>query len=364
MAKIALPRYNNPAMLFSISTSPLATTLDSSSDSLAFLLQHLDTGKTITSVTVWCTAVGGTPPAYTVRLESVTAGTPPVPSGSLLAVGAEGTITPVSANTALTAALTTPYAPPDETMIAIVINSASASGVNYATFRAGCPLVSSWYLPAALVNTTGSYVAQTQNPSIRITYSDGTYATTVLSASITNLTVDTGTTPDEIGNVIIPNVPMTIHGLGAFVRLQTTSADAELILYDDTDTQLGVITLDAQTHVLDNTSNQYRIHVSDGMDRVLTAGATYRIAFKPTTLGDTNIGELRFADTIDRKIFLGSQDQVNTTPILDMYKTSRSDAGAWTDDTARIIGCWPIIKDFSSGGGLMLHPGMNGGLNS
>lgn len=361
-SQIALPRFTNPAAQFSISSSPIATTLDASGDSLAFIVQHMDTGKTITSVTLWCTAVGGTPPAYTVRLETVTAGTPPVPSGTLLAVGAEGTITPVSANTALTATLTTPYAPPDETMMAIVINSASATGTNFATLRAACPTGGTWYLPAALVNTTGSYVAQSQPPSVRITYSDGTYATTVLSATISNLTVDTGTTPDEVGNVIIPRVPMTVHGLGAFVRLQTTAADAELILYDDAGTQLGVITLDAQTHVMDNTSSQWRIHVSDGMDRALDVGATYRVAFKPTTLGDTNIGEIRFADTIDRQIFLGVQDQVNAVPVLDMYKTSRSDAGSWTDDTARIIGCWPLIRHFTMSG-LKTHPGMGGGLN-
>lgn len=361
-SQIAIPRSTSPAAQFSIYASPVSATLDASGDSLAFIFQHLTTGKTISSITVWCAAVGGTPPAYTVRLETVTPGTPPVPSGTLAATNTSGSITPVSANTALTATLTASYAPTDGEMLAIVINSASATGVNFATFRACCPTGGSWYLPAAIVNTTGSYVAQSQPPSVRITYSDGTYATTVLSATITNLTVDTGTTPDEVGNVIIPRVPMTVHGLGTFVRLQTTSADAELILYDDTSSQIAVITLDAQTQVMDNTSNQYRIHVSDGLDHALTVGATYRVAFKPTTLGDTNIGEIRFADTIDRKVFLGVQDQVNQVPMLDMYKTSRSDAGSWTDDDSRIVGCWPLIKYFTMSG-MKTHPGMGGGLN-
>lgn len=361
MATLVLPKFTSPAAQFSIASSPISTTLDASGDSLAFLIPHLDTGKTITSVSFWITAVAGTPPAYTVRLETVTAATPPVPSGSLVAAGADGTVTPTSANAVVTATLTTPYAPTDGELYAIVINSASATGANYATFRAACPLGGTWYLPSAIVNTTGSYVAQTQPPSIRITYSDGTYGQTFLSATITNLTVDTGTTPDEVGNVIIPRVPMTVHGLGAFLRLQTTAADGEMNLYDDTDTQLATFTLDAQTHVYDN-SNQYRVHVSDGSEVALTLGGTYRITWKPTTLGDTSIAEARFANTIDRQVFLGVQDQVNHQPWLDMYKTSRSGAGSWTDDDARIVGTWPLVKSFTSGGGLVTHPGMSGGL--
>lgn len=360
MATLVLPKFTSPAAQLSVVTSPTSAQLDAAGDSLAFLIPHLDTGKTITSVSFWITAVAGTPPAYTVRLETVTAATPPVPSGSLVATGASGSVTPTSANAVVTATLSTPYAPADGSLYAVVINSASANGSNYATFRAACPLGGSWFLPSAIVNTTGSYVAQSQPPSIRITYSDGTYGQTFLSATITNLTVDTGTTPNEVGNVIIARAPMTVHGLAAFLRLHTTAADGELNLYDDTDTQLATFTLDAQTHVYDN-SNQYRVHVSDGTETALTVGATYRVAWKPTTLGDTTIAEARFADTIDRQVFLGVQDQVNQVPMLDMYKTSRSGAGEWTQDEARIVGTWPLIKYFT-GAGLKTHPGMGGGI--
>lgn len=360
MSKIVYPSIVYPSSTFSVTTSVVSALLDGAGDSLAFLVPHLDVGKTITSVSFWVSAVTGTPPAYTVRLEEVTAGTPPTPSGGLVASGAEGTVTPVSANSVVTATLSTPYAPENGKLFFIVVNSASASGANNATFRASVPTGGSYHLPCSLVNTTGSYVTNTLPPSLRITYSDGTYGKTSLAASISTLTVDSGTNPAEVGNRFIPRVPMTLCGISGTFRLQTTTSDVDLVVYNSSGTVLMTQSLEADKHVTDQT-NYYRVAISNGADVLLNVGESYRVAFKPTTTGDTFIGDLRFASTTDRKIHLGQQDATTQLPWMDIYKTSRPAAGGWTDDEERLIAIWPLVKE-SSSGRFGVHPGMAGGI--
>lgn len=360
MARYNLANAVQPLALVSNLTSSGTALLDASGDSAAWILPHLDAGKTIASVSVWVTAITGTPPIYTVRLETVTAGTPPRPSGTLVAVGAEGTITPSAANQLRTATLTTGYAPASGTMYAVVINSASASGANNATFRTTCATGTSWHLPAAVVNTTGSWVAAAVAPAIRVTYSDGTYASFVLGTTNTSRSVTTATTPDEIGNVIIPAVTARISGIGLTARLQVSSTDGELCIYDSTDSLLAFATILGDTHVMDN-SNYYRIQTNDDIDVTLQAGQTYRVVWKPTTTDNSVVFDQSFAESSDRLVWLGCQDQVNHTPIINAYKTSRTNAGAWTDDTTTAAGIWPLIQYVESAG-LKLHPGMGGGI--
>lgn len=360
--QIVTPNTNPIASTFSVATAVVSAALDGSGDSLAFLIGHLDAGKTIESISLYVSSVTGTPPAYTVRLETVNAGTPPVPSGTLVAAGSSGSVTPSAAGI-VTATLSTPLAPTSGQLYAIVINSASASGTDYATFRATAAYMSALFLPCALVNTTGSYAAQTGGPCVRVNYSDGTFGHTMLAINTGVVTVSTSTSPDEVGNVLIPNVPTNIRGIGAAVRLQSTAADAELILYDSVDTELATITLLGDTNVNDN-SNQYKINISDGVSELLTVGATYRLAFKPTTTNDCRAGQIQFANTTDRKIWLGMQDHTNDVPLFNCYKTSRADAGSWTDDETYVAAIWPIVRSYDiAGGGLLIHPGLNGGLN-
>lgn len=186
-----------------------------------------------------------------------------------------------------------------------------------------------------------------------IRYSDGVYEP--LGQCIpTSPRVDTffnsGSAADEIGNRFTLPAPVRVTGVFSGVAHATVAVD--YVLYEGT-TALATISIAAG----ESAANGYETYLFTS-EITLAAGTVYRLVAKPTTTSNVNVREAVMLNAAMMDMIPGGSD---------WYKTSRVDAGAWTDDSTRRI--WALgllvdqIDDATGGsGGLKTHPGMSGGM--
>ena len=190
------------------------------------------------------------------------------------------------------------------------------------------------------------------NPNIVLVYSDGTFATFMgcsPAESLTSNTYNSGSTPDERGNLWIAPCDMTIRGLCPYYQ---PSGNADLVIYDSAGTELRSTTVDANA-VRSNGLRVYQGLFSSDLD--ITGGSTYYITVRPaaTNVIMYSIG-VNAAGHLQSNVFGG-----------DMYSATRTNAGAWTTDTKSYHPIGVIVSKIGStgsGGGLVIHPGMSGGM--
>jgi hypothetical protein len=309
---------------------------------LAVIFQPIP-GKTIDSIEARCTA--STSGVVDFKLESVSAGAF-VPSGSLIATGAEATSVSVAANTYYSNTFTTPYAVPESAsnVLAAVIRWVSGS----ATFnsRYASPPT---HLPRVVENP-GSVTQRAFPAMITVIYSDGfrhpinAVASTVSSASYTS-----ASTPDEWGNVYIPDSNQRVSGIALSTRMATSSG-MQLRIYDDA---LNVLTVDAET-ILDeryvqSTSVLSPLRVMLKAPVSLIAGRTYYITAYATTANAIYYAQMQCGDATRRAAF---------SPL--MYQATRTNqTGAITTTDTNVIFISPII-DSNYG---LARDGMLGGIS-
>lgn len=191
--------------------------------------------------------------------------------------------------------------------------------------------------------------------SIALKYSDGTYAAFDAHhhpwSAFSTHSVSSSTTPDEVGNVIVPPVNMNV--CGAWIR-NTGAADFDIVLYDSSNSVLASRSIPQHLKYGTSGFNGYHLFTSPV---ALTGGATYRIAVKPTTT--TAIPHYSF-DTASADLmqahFLGAA----------CYYTQRTDGGSWSDTATRrlLMGLLVDKVDDGSGGGggLLMAGGFTGGM--
>ncbi len=164
-------------------------------------------------------------------------------------------------------------------------------------------------------------------------------------------TFASNSTPDERGLKF--QLPYTCKVDGGWMY-SDIDGDADVVLYGSDGTSvLASVSLDK-----DQDMNGGRHYFTFASKVTLTASTYYRIVLKPTTT--TSIG-LRDFD-------------VASAALLDMcdlgqlaHYTERTDAGAWTDTTTKRPWMGVRVSDIQTDpnpvtGGLMLHPGMTGGM--
>lgn len=173
----------------------------------------------------------------------------------------------------------------------------------------------------------------------------------------TSVNLSTSTTPDEVGNYF--QIPYPCRAIGAYVWMEM-DYDITLSLLNASNTTLANCSLLAKQRVGGSTSMQYGFFDSDPAASVTLAKETwYRIIATPSS-GSANVYRVNYVNVAAQMggFELGTN----------CYMTSRTNGGAWTnEDTKRtIIG---IIIDqldngvSTGGGGLLTHPGMQGGIN-
>lgn len=140
----------------------------------------------------------------------------------------------------------------------------------------------------------------------------------------------------------------------AFSAVGSANKSFKFALYSGT-TELSNITLDSDSWgAAGDSFRSLDFYFDDDAD-TLTCGSTYRVAVAPQS---TSAGWERVTLTLDT-----AGEMVAYAGAGTLYSSSRTDAGAWSDDTARIFFCFPIIEDITepAAGGVMQGPNTQGG---
>lgn len=210
--------------------------------------------------------------------------------------------------------------------------------------------------------TGGTWTKSSNYPVIALKYNDGTYeyiAANVWpvegSTAFPALSLNTGSTPDEAGNIF--QLPFPCRATGAWVMTNPGAAgrDFDLVLYDsDGSTPLQTTSVD--TDVLRTATAPSTVLMHFPTTSALSANTNYRIVFKPTTASNTSTYECVVNAAAIMAALPGGSN---------WHKTTRSDAGAWTQDTTNRVMIGLLLDGFDdaaagSGGGIRLagHGGL------
>lgn len=271
--------------------------------------------------------------------------------------------TGVTTGVFLEATLTTPVAITKGTVFGIMIDPVSgtwdttnlltvARGVNttfpYIRFPYGFEITSTAY---ALVNSAAPIFY----------YKSATKTYGYPYQTFTGVNNNSGSTPDEYGMYFrIPTgVCSTYNVRGMRLGFVPGTADFDVLLYDTNGTTvLQSISIDGnQMHTGNGAAFDFIF--SQTTLATLSAGSYYRLVVRPSTA--TSMGSIQyagFAASADKEAVLGNAS--------DVQYTSRTNAGAWTEDTTRLWTMQALISGMDAGstgsGGVKTHPGMTGGM--
>lgn len=166
-----------------------------------------------------------------------------------------------------------------------------------------------------------------RSPVFALKYNDGTYAFVggdnfpISGALPLTTTYNSGSTPDERG--IMFQFPFKCAVGGAWFVADVDNV-ADLVLYDsDGSTPLATCSLDPDVRGTTSGSPSFARFASD---ITLSAGTNYRLVLKPTSGSSIGIREFTINAAAIMDSFEGGQS---------IHHTSRTDAGAWTQDTSR-----------------------------
>lgn len=170
-----------------------------------------------------------------------------------------------------------------------------------------------------------------------IQYDDGTIFGNALTSVSPYSTINTGTTPDEIGGKFTVPVPMTVYGL-TFSTNEVYIGSActfTVKLYDAADNVLSSTTISDKDFV--NATG--RTHLSIYFAPInLATNTTYRITVLPTTGTNGNIPLGWWA-------FESAAAKATYNEGTYWEKTERTDAGAWTDTALALPAMALIVND-------------------
>jgi hypothetical protein len=299
-----------------------------------------------------------------VQSVSAASGPPAQPTGTILGATANGfaleAAATFSSNTwHQTAALVEDVAVNPGDLIAIVIEYGTFTAADAFNVTHVTGATSSHRSQACLF--TGSWAISTSIPCVLLEFSDGTFGT--LSGALPVSAVSTQSYASNTGGAdeyaLEFSFPFPVQVDGAMVSFSAsgTAADADIVLYDGT-TALETVTVDGNTVV--STGGNRPTYVAFTQAHDLTANTTYRISVKPTTT--TSISLQYFDVSAAGHLQAHSMGE-------DWMMCSRLDAGSWAaGTTTRRPLIFPRVCGLDdgaggAGGGLIRHPGMNGGLN-
>ncbi len=353
---MAMANLPNPIPLWDITSDYYGPALvatgfviDAASEKAGHIIQAPKTGN-ISKVGFYV-AAHTTGATLDVRLETVS-GTTGMPTGTLFGTNTSGTVA-TTATGWYECTLTAAAAVSKGDRIALVVAQPSTSSGNCAigdhswfypgqsnNFPKGANYVSSWAIQASL-----------RRPVIYPVYDDNTYGfipkNLPITAISTSFTLSTSTTPDEVGNRFVLDVPTRVAGARLYMNPGGDAKDFTLKIYDNSNTVVATETFDSSLF-----ASGYGMWMDVFFDAAvdLVAG-TYRITVLPTTTSSMTIIHCTMPSATGvRSAMPGGE---NT------YWTERTDAGAWTDTNTRFMGLTPLASGFDDGagaGGLAANP--------
>jgi len=213
------------------------------------------------------------------------------------------------------------------------------------------------------LKTGGSWAKQANAiPNMALLYDDGLVypmsdCPPFTAAGSQSFNVDTtaGSGGDERGNKF--QVPFACKVQGMWAALLDTSGDFDLVLYDSDGTSvLESVSIDKDYKPLASDAFIWAGYFDTEI--TLTPGTNYYAMIKPTTT--TNVSAYRAS--------------VNTAAYLDqilggqnVHAAIKTDGGSPTPTTTQRYNCGIIISalsDTATGGGILIHPGMSGGMGA
>jgi len=182
-------------------------------------------------------------------------------------------------------------------------------------------------------------------------YDDGTFPMmpNVLAAEGGEYNFDNADTPDEIGIRFVLPVPVRLRGVA--LSLEVDNA-CDVILYDtDGTTALQTWSLDPDVRAV---ASEVHHFLPCTVGQSLSTSGAYRVAVKPTTAA---IVRLPYLDNAPIKDGAGDTDVWEAMGLDDsghtgmIQKTSRTDAGGWTQDSAEIPTIQLVFDQIDNGAG-------------
>ena len=226
----------------------------------------------------------------------------------------------------------------------VVISGVALTGVSDAS------LIS---LPA--LYSVGAWASVQAVCNVILEFTDGTFGILDMGlcwSAISTHTYNSGSAADEYALAFQVAQTMKVDGLWAAVA-PAASADFDIILYAGT-TAMATASIDSNA-IYSAGVKAFRVPIAE---QTLVTGTTYYVSVKPTTANNVSVYSF----------------DVNSAAMLDACSagqafnySTRVDAGSWAaaTTTRRLLAGvrMSAIDDASgSGGGLLVHPGMSGGM--
>lgn len=254
-----------------------------------------------------------------VRIETVASR---FPTGTLWgtntnAILASGSL---SSNAYIEATLTADAVVTEEDIIAVVFAPAGTPNIGLGGVTTG---QISPQLPY-MAHFTASWAAIARDAMLTVEYSDGScyeMANTWPVSFFSNITANTGTTPDEIALKF--TLPFTAQ-IGGFWVCTDMLANFDVVLYDAADNVLESVSVDfaIANFVTGTARSPYRRRFTT--KQLARLGSAYRLAIKPTTVTNVVIPAITIPHVQKMDQLQGGQN---------MHQSVRTNAGAWTDST-------------------------------
>lgn len=321
--------------------SPNTTAINTAGHYVALIFQPTP-GKTITGVEVRCAS--STAGVVDFTLETVDAAAF-VPSGTLVATGVSATSVSLATNTWYTNTFTNSYTVPQNATDYIALVVRNVSGTCGIAARASTGYTSSPRIVEGLATVT----QRPFPPTMSVVYSDGTRQIgCVPFSSVTAGSNASTASPDEYGNIYLPDTNQIVVGIQAYARV-VSGGQTQFRIYDE---NLNVMTVDAElltdVRQQSSTSGGQVTNLMFKAPIYLIAGKTYYITATAMSANATYTFRMNFDDANRRAHF---------SPL--MYGASRTDwTGAFTTDTTVLYGMGPII-DANYG---LARDGLTGGI--
>lgn len=288
----------------------------------AFIFQVPKTGN-IAKVGI---RVGTVTSAQTLKISLQGVDASGFPDGTIMSSGnAYGTQASPATDTFYLVTLTSAAAVTLSNHIAVVVEwSGTAGNLQITGIQFGATTIHSGYG----VLYTASWAKQLQIPCCALEYDDGSYGggTTYPASAMGSTIFNSGSTPDERGLYFQVPFPCRAVGAGGYFQHNGASNTYQMVLYDsDGSTVLAT----ASPTAIAVATNDYGHHFwLFSATTNLSKDTWYRLVIKPTSVNGATI--------VDWTLPTGSGANIMDSLPLGQkcYKTSRTDAGAWTQDSA------------------------------
>lgn len=326
-----------------VRTAPPAQDLDGAGDKIGAMFIAPDASQAITKIGVYCTALTGTSPTYSVRIEG--SDVDGLPDGTDSGGGS-----PTKATFQAVAAfyheitLSNPFTPTAGEAYAVVLeyDSGTIDVSNFATFvRNGEYTITTRNLPYTLFDVGGGWTKVNEPSAVSPIYLNGFIVQgTEIQIGGAQLTFSNTSSPDERGALWTPKDDCTLIGLFIpDIRISVAAANLDFVIYSGAfDSSVAQKTVSIQGDELGGTSFGSAFVYFEGLS--ISQGTEYRLIMKPVTANSISTGQSTFVNSAHRESVFGP-----------LQETGRTDGGNFSDTAEKLIGVFPLISEVAAGGG-------------